>query len=497
MPCPTQARPLSSLPAVEALEGRRFLAATVMTVQGTYPNNGTFPRWLPNHDGDQDASDHHINPTAEAAAVATLRADAALMRTFFAPAAADQLEHFLDGSGTTRTFLPTSKLSRDAAGSPQFAGLRDRVFHQLRTAADRGLSHYNVRLTAADIIGWGKDLGAQTDLFFAVKGTQGLVVSGRLVYAGGRVTGNVLFSLYDTYGFGERDALVKNTRLPNFTAPARFLQLHGDARAFTTILRVSEPFSYVPNLRVTTSAVEVEASFAGVGFRNNPVGRFVARSPRVVDLDPTHYRAQVNWGGTDKVWHPAAVVPDPTSKAYPFLIKASHTYPAATVYHTRVRVTDQYGRSVEGVGATFAVSRLQGNTHTGPQVGTEPPATGKGPRPPAAVELAMDGAPQVVARVGQAVRAVPLAQLFGQYNGVRDATPGHYRAFVNWSDEPGWEQADVLANAGPGAAAYPLLVRSRDSHAFAATGVYYISVYVAGPDGQTMSKTTCKCVVTR
>ena len=76
----------------------------------------------------------------------------------------------------------------------------------------------------------------------------------------------------------------------------------------------------------------------------------------------------------------------------------------------------------------------------------------------------------------------PVAEVYGSYNGQNDSTLSDYHAQINWGDGPSWDASTQLA---PDPSTGYIIVKG--SHNYQKMGTYDITVYITGPDGQTIS----------
>ena len=110
------------------------------------------------------------------------------------------------------------------------------------------------------------------------------------------------------------------------------------------------------------------------------------------------------------------------------------------------------------------------------------PASQGGAQPLGNVSLTLSGANAINAFAGESFALSPVASVTGSYNGQTDATPGDYKAQINWGDSPTWDTNTTLATIGNE-------IQIEGSHTYKDPGQYFVTVYVTGPDGQTVSGT--------
>jgi hypothetical protein len=157
------------------------------------------------------------------------------------PAAADLLEHFLQGSGTEVDYRAGSQISQEARMSSAFLAVNDQVqqavWRQLKAGGNR------VQLPSGQLPTVAFESG-NSDLYWAFRGTQGLTVTGRGSRVKGRYTGTLTYVIRDSYGFPASDTL------GGFGPPMRYLQTacgapqhRGGAHWFPDTITVTVPFS--------------------------------------------------------------------------------------------------------------------------------------------------------------------------------------------------------------------------------------------------------------
>jgi hypothetical protein len=157
------------------------------------------------------------------------------------PVAAQLLKHFLAGSGTEIVYPAGSPISKLAAASAPFAGVRSEVTSAVRQQLAAGQS--TVRLTAAQL---PLETFSETssDLYWGFRGTQGLDVFGSGTRKDGKYAGTLTFVIRDSYGFPSDDTL------DGFGPPMRYLQTTcgapqhpGGAHWFPDAITVTIPFN--------------------------------------------------------------------------------------------------------------------------------------------------------------------------------------------------------------------------------------------------------------
>jgi hypothetical protein len=157
------------------------------------------------------------------------------------PAAADLLEHFLQGKGTEVDYRAGSSISQQVLASSVFQALNKQVQGLIVGQLKAGRAH--VRLSAAQLPTVAFESTA-SDLYWGFRGTQGLTVTGSGVREKGRYVGTLSYVIRDSYGFPADDTL------DGFGPPMRYLQTAcgapqhaGGAHWFPDTITVTAPFS--------------------------------------------------------------------------------------------------------------------------------------------------------------------------------------------------------------------------------------------------------------
>jgi len=264
----------------------------------------------------------------------------------------------------------------------------------------------------------------------------------------------------------------------------------GDRRAPTRSHRC-RPLAEVLEARrlLTAPALESEPrifAFAGVGFALNPVAMIYGTKGGVPDNTPGDYKAQINWGDSPK-WDTQTALTALGVSGSRVLVKGSHIYQAAGTYNVTVYVTGPDGQTVSGTTTSVTVDNLPDAASRPPDV----PASNSGPEPLAAETLGVESEPNVRAFTGVGFALNPVAMIYGTYKGPADNTPGDYKAQINWGDSPKWDTQTALTALGVNGSR----VLVKGSHIYQAAGTYNVTVYVTGPDGQTVSGTTTSVIV--
>jgi hypothetical protein len=157
------------------------------------------------------------------------------------PAAADLLEHFLQGKGTEVYYRAGSSISQQVLASSVFQALNKQVQGLIVGQLKAGRAH--VRLSAAQLPTLAFESTA-SDLYWGFRGTQGLTVTGSGVRQKERYVGTLSYVIRDSYGFPAGDTL------DGFGPPMRYLQTvcgapqhAGAAHWFPDTITVTVPLS--------------------------------------------------------------------------------------------------------------------------------------------------------------------------------------------------------------------------------------------------------------
>lgn len=223
--------------------------------------------------------------------------------------------------------------------------------------------------------------------------------------------------------------------------------------------------------------------FAGVGFALNPVATFTGTINGQVDNTPGDYHVQVNWGDGGGYSSKGVQL---VAVGYSILVKSSHVYTSTNTYNVSVEVTGPGGTSAQGQTTQALVSQLPDPASRPPTI----PANDSGAQPLGTVSLSLGGANPIEAFAGVGFALNPVAQVTGSYNGFIDNTPGDYHAQVNWGDSPNWDSKTGLVAVGNS-----ILIKG--SHNYQQQGTFDVSVYLTGPDGQTVSTSTIQVLVSQ
>jgi hypothetical protein len=227
------------------------------------------------------------------------------------------------------------------------------------------------------------------------------------------------------------------------------------------------------------------SSYVGVGFSLNPVAQIQGSYNGQADDKPSDYTAKIDWGdgssSDNKTWLVSGGISGDSGYV---LVKGSHIYQQQGTFEITVSVTGPGGQSISGDTATATVVPMPDEASVPPDV----PTAYKGPEPLAYESLNLLGGYGVTSYVGVGFGLNPVAQIQGTYNGQADDTVSDYHAQINWGDSPSWDKNVSLVSGGKsGDSGYVLI---KGSHIYKQQGTYDITVYVTGPDGQTISGDT-------
>ncbi len=171
------------------------------------------------------------------------------------------------------------------------------------------------------------------------------------------------------------------------------------------------------------------------------------------------------------------------------LVKASHIYQSDGTYQITVSVTGPDEEAITGMTADATVVPM-------PDTASQPIAVPKaytGAQPLAYESLSLQGEGSISSYVGVGFSLNPVAQIVGTYNGQADDTVSDYKAQINWGDGNTWDTTASLVPGGTIGEDGFVLVKG--SHIYKQQGTYDITVYITGPDGQTVSDDTATATV--
>ena len=233
-----------------------------------------------------------------------------------------------------------------------------------------------------------------------------------------------------------------------------------------------------------TGAAPID-SFAGVGFALNPVATLFGSNNGEPDNSVGDYQVQVNWGDGHGFSSDGVELLSLGGGA--ILVKGTHTYQTPnSSYAVTIDVTGPGGSSDQGQATSGVVTQMPDAASRPPAV----PATEHAAQPLGTVSLSVVGAAPIDSLAGVGFGSTRSARSSAATT-APDNTVGDYHAQVNWGDSPQWSNDVGLVSTGAGA----MLIKG--THIYQAPGSYDVTVYVTGPDGQTVSSSTNSVVVTQ
>ena len=225
-----------------------------------------------------------------------------------------------------------------------------------------------------------------------------------------------------------------------------------------------------------TSAI---GAFTGVGFALNPVAEVAGYYNGQFDNTLSDYHAQINWGDSTS-WDANVGLTLDSSNHY-VLVKGSHNYQSSGTYNVTVYVTGPDGQTLSGTTTSVTTSPMPDAASIPPDV----PAADKGAQPLGDVQMGLYDAPAISAFAHVGFTPSPVAQVAGYYNGHFDNSLNDYHAQINWGDTPSWDaKTQLTLDPSNG------YVEVEGAHTYQKPGMYNVTVYVTGPDGQTVSAST-------
>ncbi len=232
------------------------------------------------------------------------------------------------------------------------------------------------------------------------------------------------------------------------------------------------------------------SSYAGVGFSLNPVTQITSSYNGQADDTVSDYKAQINWGDATTWDTSTQLVSGGTSGSDGFvLVKGSHIYKQQGTYDITVYVTGPDGQTISHDTATATVSPM-------PDAASQPisvPTAYQGAQPLAYEDLSLGDGYNISSYAGVGFSLNPVTQITSSYNGQADDTVSDYKAQINWGDATTWDTSTQLVSGGTSGSDGFVLVKG--SHIYKQQGTYDITVYVTGPDGQTISDDTATATV--
>jgi hypothetical protein len=257
------------------------------------------------------------------------------------------------------------------------------------------------------------------------------------------------------------------------------------AHGTTPLKIINSEKSPVADVRLQFGSAPSISSFAGVGFRLNPLAVISGSVAGKSDFNNGDYTAYVNWG--DSTGWSTTKITDSYDGSYPMQVKGSHTYAHSGNYPVVVYLEGPGGQTIDACTTECFVNLMPGNV---PHVGIEP-AQQTAKHAPGVVSMWMGSAASIQVHVGQAVSSAVLAKVEGTYDNTFETRAGEFHAQVNWDDSLNWSSASVVPNGS--LLGTPFVVKG--SHTYNQTGNYAVVVYITGPDGQTISACTTEVFV--
>jgi hypothetical protein len=216
-------------------------------------------------------------------------------------------------------------------------------------------------------------------------------------------------------------------------------------------------------------------SFAGVGFKLQPVALVTGLVNNVADVNAGDYTATIYWG--DGQTSPGFVcVQPPTTQPNSLLIKGSHIYASAQLnYPISVNVVGPQGYTAFSQTSSCNVFNMPFAT---PGPGIDPPAASGGPMAPGDDNFSVMGTNELSAYAGVETTQ-DVASVIAVINGELDTSPSDYGAFINWGDGAAWDHNPTIEPVGTSSVVLPV----QGTHTYASPGTYNVTVYGIGPDG--------------
>jgi hypothetical protein len=224
------------------------------------------------------------------------------------------------------------------------------------------------------------------------------------------------------------------------------------------------------------------SSYAGVGFRENPVANLSVSVDGQADPNRNDFQATINWG--DGASSTGDLVYQYSSGGWSFyLVKGSHIYSrAGSAIPITVTISGPEGSSVSRQTWIADVSYMPSGIP-----GTQPPATAT-TSSPADVQLSLTGGGPVGSYAGVGFQENPVANLSVSVNGQADPYLSDFHVEINWGDSDSWTSGDLVYQYSSGGWSYYLI---KGSHIYQqAASAVPIVVYVTGPDGTSVSRQT-------
>jgi hypothetical protein len=256
----------------------------------------------------------------------------------------------------------------------------------------------------------------------------------------------------------------------------------------------------------------------GVGFQNNVLAVVQGVTAGQVDINPSHYTAQINYNDGNG-WQPGVVTTEQGANGPIVVVKGSDVYNATDVGWNPIEVQVNYlGTPSAQTQTVWAVVTPAPSGLAGIQ---PPPITAGsgqstdnvlfGVGPPGV--LGDTNSAAISATTGVALTSSVVGVVEGYVNGVLDTNPGDYQAWVNWGDGSQWVAAQLVPNtssatsttSGPASTMSGSTTTSSSTvpfdveanHVYNQTGTFIVSTYVVGPDGSSEYSATAAATVTQ
>ncbi len=222
-------------------------------------------------------------------------------------------------------------------------------------------------------------------------------------------------------------------------------------------------------------------AFAGVGFALDPVTEIDCTYDNAQDNTPGDFHAQINWGDGPQWDSKVGLTSLGVSGV---LVKGTHIYQAQGNYKVTLYVTGPDGETISDTTTQVDVVLLPDAASRPPQVPASEPAA----QPLASETLGLSTEPVINAFAGVGFALDPVTEIDCTYDNAQDNTPSDFHAEINWGDGPQWDTNTTTSSTNNG-------VLVEGIHSYSAPGTYHVTLYVTGPDGQTVSDTTTEVEV--
>ena len=128
------------------------------------------------------------------------------------------------------------------------------------------------------------------------------------------------------------------------------------AHGSTPIQVASSEKSPVADVHLSLASMPAINSYAGVGFRLNPLTSISGSIASKQDFEPGDYKAYVNWGDSTN-WSTTKIT-DPFSGLEPMLVKGSHTYAQPGSYPVVIYLEGPGGQTIDAFTTVANVNSL-------------------------------------------------------------------------------------------------------------------------------------------